>query len=164
MKLDLSKLSVEEIVKLISPNSDIHNELRKRGVLRTKNVTGEIGEYFVVQHYNNTPGLSNLSLPPPGVKNIDVLSRKGERYSIKTITSRKGTTGSFWNPDSIMNNNKTFEYLIICVLDGNYNLDLILELTWEQFIEFKRFNKRMNNFQVGVTKKLIDSVTIIYEK
>ena len=98
------------------------------------------------------------------MKNIDVLSRKGERYSIKTITSRKGTTGSFWNPDSIMNNNKTFEYLIICVLDGNYNLDLILELTWEQFIEFKRFNKRMNNFQVGVTKKLIDSVTIIYEK
>jgi len=164
MELNLKKLSVEEIVKLISPNSLAHKELRRRGVLRTKNVTGEIGEYFVVQHYNKTPRLSNLSLPPPGVKNIDVLSRNGERYSIKTITSRGGTTGSFWNPESITSNNKTFEYLIICVLDGDYNLDLILELSWEQFMEFKRFNKRMNNFQVGVTKKLIESVTIIYEK
>ena len=162
--MDLKKLSDEEILKLISPNSDIHNELRRRSILRTKNVTGEIGEYLVVKFYNKTRGLSNLFLPGPGVKNIDVISRKGNRYSIKTITSRNGTTGSFWNPESIKKNNKTFEFLIICVLDGDYSLELILELSWDDFFKFKRFNSRMNNFQIGLTKKLISSVKVIYDK
>ena len=71
---DLEKLTVEELVRLISPNSDVHKELRRREVIRTKNITGELGEYYVVQYYNNTPGQSNLFLPPPGVKNIDVMN------------------------------------------------------------------------------------------
>ena len=60
---DLEKLTVEELVRLISPNSDVHKELRRRKVIRTKNITGELGEYYVVQYYNNTPGQSNLFLP-----------------------------------------------------------------------------------------------------
>ena len=161
---DLEKLSVEELVRLISPNSDIHKELRKREVIRTKNITGELGEYYVVQYYNNTPGQPNLFLPGPGVKNIDVLNRNGERCSIKTISGNNRTTGSFWNPDSIKNNEKTFEYLIICILDDYYSLNMILELTWNDFIKFKKFNKRMNNFQVSVTQKLIDEVRVVYKK
>jgi len=161
---DLEKLSVEELVRLISPNSDIHKELRKREVIRTKNITGELGEYYVVQYYNNTPSQTNVFLPGPGVKNIDVLSRNGERYSIKTISGNNRTTGSFWNPDSIKNNEKTFEYLIICILDDYYSLSMILELTWNDFIKFKKFNKRMNNFQVSVTQKLIDEVKVVYKK
>ena len=161
---DLEKLTVEELVRLISPNSDIHKELRKREVIRTKNITGELGEYYVVQYYNNTPGQSNLFLPGPGVKNIDVLNRNGDRCSIKTISGKNRTTGSFWNPDSIKNNEKTFEYLIICILDDYYSLNMILELTWNDFIKFKKFNKRMNNFQVSVTQKLIDEVKIVYKK
>ena len=161
---DLEKLTVEELVRLISPNSDIHKELRKREVIRTKNITGELGEYYVVQYYNNTPGQTNLFLPGPGVKNIDVLSRNGERCSIKTISGNNRTTGSFWNPDSIKNNQKTFEYLIICILDDYYSLNMILELTWNDFIKFKKFNKRMNNFQVSVTQKLIDEVKVVYKK
>ena len=39
---DLEKLSVEELVRRISPNSDVHKELRKREVIRTKNITGEV--------------------------------------------------------------------------------------------------------------------------
>ncbi len=158
----LEKLTVEELVRLISPNSDIHKELRRRNVIRTKNITGELGEYYVVQHYNNTPNQTNLFLPGPGVKNIDVLSRKGERYSIKTISGTNKTTGSFWNPESIKNNEKTFEYLIVCILDDYYTLKMILELTWNDFMKFKKYNKRMNNYQISVTQKLIDEVKIVY--
>ena len=162
--MDLERLSVEELVRLISPGSDVHKELRRRGILRTKNTTGELGEYFVVDYYNKTPGLPNLYLPGPGVQNVDVLSRNGERYSIKTTTSRTGTTGSFWNPESIERDEKTFEYLIIVILEDDYSLDLLLELTWNQFFEFKKFNSRMNNYNVSITKKLIESDNIIYER
>ena len=103
-------------------------------------------------------------MAPPTVKNIDALSRNGEIYSIKTITSRKGTTGSFWDPESINNNEKKFDYLLIVILDDEYSLDLILELSWEDFFKHKKYNKRMNNYNISVTKKLINSVKTVYEK
>ena len=98
------------------------------------------------------------------VQNIDALSRNGEIYNIKAVTSRNGTTGSFWDPESIQNNVKKFDYLIIVILDTSYSVDMILELTWNDFMENKRFNKRMNNYNVSLTKKLVQSVKIIYEK
>ena len=160
----LEKLTVEELVRLISPNSDVHKELRRREVIRTKNITGELGEYYVVQYYNNTPGQSNLFLPPPGVKNIDVMNRNGDRCSIKAISGINRTTGSFWDPDSIKSNQKTFEYLIICILNDYYSLEVILELTWNDFFKFKKYNKRMRNYQISVTQELIDEVKIVYKK
>ena len=40
---------------------------------------------------------------------------------------------------------------------------MILELTWDDFFEYKKFNKRMNNFNISLTNKLINSVKLIYE-
>ena len=137
---------------------------KRREVLRTKNIVGEVGEYYAVDFYVNNSRLPNLSIAPPGVQNVDALSRNGEMYSIKAVTSRNGTTGSFWDPDSINKNEKKFQYLLIVILDDAYSLDMILELTWEDFFEHKKYNKRMNNFNISLTKKLISSVKIVYEK
>ena len=104
--MNYKDLSVTELAKLISPSSDAFLELKDRGVLRTKNIVGELGEYFAIDYYNSNPKLPSLSIAPITVKNIDALSRNGEIYSIKTVSSRKGTTGSFWDPKSIENNYK----------------------------------------------------------
>ena len=104
--MNYKDLSVTELAKLISPSSDAFLELKDRGVLRTKNIVGELGEYFAIDYYNSNPQLPSLSIAPITVKNIDALSRNGEIYSIKTVSSRKGTTGSFWDPKSIENNEK----------------------------------------------------------
>ena len=50
------------------------------------------------------------------------------------------------------------------VLDDTWNVDRILELSWEDFFENKMFNKRMNNFNIRVTKKLMKKFTIISKK
>jgi hypothetical protein len=157
-------LSVTELAKLISPSSDAFLELKDRGALRTKNIVGELGEYFAIDHYNSNPKLPSLSIAPITVKNIDALSRNGEIYSIKTVSSRKGTTGSFWDPKSIENNEKKFDYLLLVILDNSYSLDMILELTWNDFFKFKKFNKRMNNYNISITKILIENVKIVYER
>ena len=157
-------LSVSELAELISPSSQPFTELKKRGILRTKNVVGDLGEHYAIDHYTNNAKLPSLFLPRPGVKNIDALSRNGELYSIKTVSSRKGTTGSFWDPESIEKNEKKFDYLLIVILDQSYSLDMILELSWEDFFKHKKFNKRMNNYNISITNKLIDEVRIIYEK
>ena len=131
--MNLEKLSTSELAKLISPESEAYIELKKRGILRTKNVVGELGEHYAVDFFNNNGKLPNLSFAPPGVQNIDALSRNGEIYSIKGVSSRKGTTGSFWNPESIDKNEKKFDYLLIVILSDKYSLDMILELTWDEF-------------------------------
>ena len=136
--MNYKDFSTEELAKLISPSSGAYIELVKRGVLRTKNVVGELGEYYAVNYFKNDPKLPNLSFAPPGVQNVDALSRNGEIYSIKTVTSRKGTTGSFWDPESIDKNERKFNYLLIVVLDQSYTLDVILQLSWEDFFKFKK--------------------------
>ena len=162
--MDYKKLSISELAKLISPSSDAYLELRDRGVLRTKNVVGELGEFFAVDFYKKSAKLPNLSIAPPGVQNVDALSMNGEIYSIKTVTSRRGTTGSFWDPESIEKNEQKFNYLLIVVLDSDYSLDMILELTWEDFFKFKRYNKRMNNYNISLTNKLFDEVNMVFAK
>ena len=161
--MNLQNLKVIELAKLISPSSAAYRELKKRNVLRTKNVVGELGEYYAIDFYNKTSNLPNLSLAPKGVKNIDALSRDGEIYSIKTVTSRKGTSGSFWDPQSIDNNEQKFKYLLIIILNDEYSLDMILELTWEDFFKYKKFNKRMNNYNISLTNILINSVKVIFQ-
>ena len=80
------------------------------------------------------------------------------------MSGNNRTTGSFWNPESINDNKKTFDYLIICILNDDYGLDMILELSWEDFMKYKNYNKRMNNYQITITQRLIRDVEIIYEK
>lgn len=162
--MDFKKLDDKTLIQLASPNSGIHTELRNRGIIRTKNLTGEIGEYLTVNFYNQTRGLTNLDIPSAGVKNLDAVGRNGSRYSIKTITSRKGTTGSFWNLSGDLKEEKHFEFLIICILTNDYELDMIIELNWEQFIQFIRPNSRMKNHQISITNKLLDEATIHFDR
>ena len=162
--MNYKELSVSDLAKLISPNSEAFQELKYREILRTKNVVGELGEFYAIEFYCNNPKLPSLSIAPITVKNIDALSRNGEIYSIKTVSSKKGTTGSFWNPSSTENNEKKFAYLLIVVLDNSYSLNMILELTWDEFFKFKKYNKRMNNYNISLTNTLIDNVNVVYEK
>ena len=168
---NLNHLTVEELVKLISPSSEVMKELKKRNVLRTKNIVGELGEYYAVKFYNKvdtkiykiSKKLPNLTMAGETTKNVDALSRDGKIYSIKCVSSSNGTTGSFWDPDSIRQNNKTFDYLIIVILDNEFQVDKILELSWDDFFENKKFNKRMNNFNISITKKLTEKYKVIYK-
>ena len=64
-------------------------------------------------------------------ENIDAISRKGERYSIKTITNN-GSTGVFYGLPPIDSNEmlrQKFEYVIIVKLNDNFELENIIEKT-----------------------------------
>ena len=80
------------------------------------------------------------------------------------MSSNNGTTGSFWNPEGIRNNEKTFDYLIIVILDEQYGVDKMLELSWDDFIKHKSFNSRMNNYNISITIKLTEKFKVIFKK
>lgn len=51
-------------LELINAYSEIINTLKERGVIRTKNLIGDIGEYLAIEHINKTSGKSNLQFCP----------------------------------------------------------------------------------------------------
>ena len=153
--MNLEKFKNDELIKLYS---NCIKELKNREIIRTKNITGELGEYIAVDFYNKTLNLTNLQFAPPSTENIDAISRKGERYSMKTITNN-GSTGVFYGLPSIESDEvpiQKFEYVIIVKLNDNFELENILELTWKQFLENKKWHSRMNAWNLSYSKKLIN--------
>ena len=97
--------------ELISQYPKLVEELKTRKIVTTKNIPGELGEYYVIQKYTNTPNLPNLQKAPAGTKNIDAINRDGQRYAIK---SASGTvTGSFHSIPNDDDGTVYFEFLIV---------------------------------------------------
>lgn len=150
MKID--QLSTKEVIKLYSASI---KELKRRKIIRANNVIGDMGEYLAIAHYNNTPGLPNLTPAPVGTENIDAISRKGDCYSIKSTSGN--VTGVFYGLEpkgSDMLDIQKFEYVLICKFDEDYDLELILEIGWNTFLRNKHWHSRMQAWNLILTKKL----------
>lgn len=159
--MNLEELETSEIIHLYSATI---KELKRRKIIRTNNVIGELGEYLAINMYNNTPGLPNLSPAPIGTENIDAISRKGDRYSIKSTS--KNTTGVFYGLEekgSVKIDEQKFEYVIICKFDDDYQLEKILEMDWKTFLASKRWHSRMRAWNLTLTKNLFKNCKTIYE-
>lgn len=160
--MDLKALKDEEVIRLYSESI---KELKKRNIIRTKNVLGELGEYLAINFYNSHPGLPKLQTAPVGTQNVDAMSRNGERYSIKSCTTN--TIGVFYGlqqKGSIIPDKQAFEYVIICQFDDDCELQRILELPWDKFLIHKHWHSRMTAWNLTITKKMIADCKIIYQK
>jgi hypothetical protein len=123
-------------------------------VMKNRNLSldvGEIGEQMAIEYFNATRGLPNLIYAPKGAKNVDALSREGERYSIKTIMKAK-KTGTVY-PDGDNPDKQLFENLLVVSLTSSYQLESIYLLTWETFLKIRAWDKRMKAWYVPVSKK-----------
>lgn len=158
--MNLVDLNNEKLVELYSSTI---KELKKRNIIRTKNVTGDLAEYLAIQHYCKTPGLPNLQAAPIGTQNIDAISRAGDRYSIKAVTGN--VTGTFHGlkpKGSSELDTPKFEYVIICKFDDEYHLEAIYELTWDSFVKHKKWHSTMKAWNICLTKKVLFDAKLIY--
>ena len=150
--MDISKLSTDEIISLYPK---ILKELKSREIITTNNLIGELGEYIAIENYNKIGNLPTLQKATASTQNIDAISNKGERYSIK---SASGTaTGVFHS----LSGEKDFEFLIIVIFDKDYQLLNILEYTWEEFLSIRKLKKPENKYNVPLTKKILGLGKII---
>jgi hypothetical protein len=141
LRIDLAGMSDDELV-LLRAGLDI--EMRKRKVAFT---VGDVGERLVIQHFKSTPGLPNLQSAPSGTKNVDALSHRGDRYSIKTICNAK-KTGTIY-PDREDRNKQLFEFILIARLGGDWSLESIHEFSWAEFLKVRSWDNRMNAWYIG---------------
>ena len=158
--MDFSQYSGMELIQIYG---ELLSKMREEQLIRSKNVTGDLGEYIVVDYYNKTKGLPKLQFAPPSTKNIDAISINGERYSIKCTTTN--TTGAFYGiPKDIDIHSITplFEYVVIIKLNETYQPEFILELDWESFFKHKHWHSRVGAYNLLVTNSLIDDGKMIY--
>ena len=113
--MDFSKYSGMELIHIYG---EVQEQMRKEGLIRSKNIIGDLGEYFVIDYYTKTKGLPKLQFAPPSTKNIDAISIAGERYSIKCVTTN--TTGVFHGIAPTVDSDAIkpiFEYVVIIKLN-----------------------------------------------
>lgn len=138
--------------ELISLRVELEKEFKKRKIRFN---VGDIGETVVIEYFNSKPGLSNLQRAPVGTKNVDALSRSGERYSIKTIKDGS-KTGTIY-PDPNNKEKQLFEYCVVAQLNDDYGLKSLHRFSWEQFLLIRCWDKTMNAWYIPKTQKAFNA-------
>ena len=163
----IDKSLIDHYEKVVAESEDntlirlrviIDAELVKRGLLLN---VGERGERLCIEYFNSEAGLPKLLQSPTGAKNVDALSRDGDRYSIKTFMKAK-KTGTIY-PDK-NEKKQLFEYLLIVSLSPHYELEGIYRYSWEQFLSVRAWDKRMNAWYIPLSKKRLRTAEVILEK
>lgn len=152
----LAAISTSSDDELQSVRAALEIEMRRRGIAFS---VGDLGENLVINHFCNTPGLPGLQPAPTGTKNVDALSRDGDRYSIKTIWNAK-KTGTIY-PDPEDEDKQLFEYLLIVQLADDLTLDNVFQFSWKQFIEVRSWDKRMSAWYVPCSKRILEKAELI---
>lgn len=154
--LDPVHLTDEELL-MLRIRLDI--ELSHRGMNFS---VGEIGEKLAIEYFNSTPGLPNLIAAPTGAKNIDALSRDGDRYSIKTQLKAK-KSGTVY-PDAVNPEKQLFEYLLTVKLSTDFQLEALHRFSWEVFLQARAWDKRMNAWYIPISNKRLDMAERIFSQ
>ena len=160
--MELDNLDKEELIELFR---SCISEMKKRGMARTNSIIGELGEYIVIKHYSQTHTLPKLTLVDTGVQGYDAYDRKGKRYSIKTCTGK--TTGAFFHLNDKGKQeikNQDFDFIIICKMSKDFQLEAIYQLDWNTFVQHKKWAKSIGTWNLTLTKKMLNDVTTIYKE
>jgi hypothetical protein len=149
----LGDMADEELLLL---RANLDAEMRTRKIAFS---VGEVGEVLTIEHFKVTPGLPKLQKAPTGTKNVDALSRNGDRYSIKTICKGK-KTGTVY-PDTENPNKQLFEFLLIAHLDDCWKLTSIHQVSWDVFCEIRSWDRRMNAWYVAISGRTLAAATTV---
>jgi len=141
--------------ELLTLKASVDAEMAKRGI--SCNV-GDMGEKLVIDFFNRTKRLPKLLRAPIGSKNVDALSRDGDRYSIKTFLKAKKTGTIYPDQDQ---KKQLFEYLVVVHLNSSYELHAIYRYSWKDFQSVKAWDKRMNAWYVPLSRKNLEKAEII---
>ena len=151
--MNLEDLENDELISLYPK---LLKELKRREIIRTNNLIGELGEFIAASEYKKNSQLPQLQLNLKSTKNVDAISIKGERYAIKS-TSGKGT-GVFASLPNEEDGIVHFEYLILVIFNKDYTLKEIYELTWKDFLRFRKMNPPENKWNLPITNEMKENV------
>jgi hypothetical protein len=150
MTIELKSLSANELLSL---SSQITQELRRRGILRTNNKPlGDYVEWLVSTKLNLT--LAGSSNPE-----IDAVDSVGQRYQIKSRTIKNARRAK----PLVQIRNLTegsFDYLIMAYLNPLYDVEQCLLIPNETVLRYAKYSKHTNAFIFRATINLLSEPSI----
>jgi hypothetical protein len=149
-QLPVPDLSSVDDLTLVRLRAALYSEMKRRGIALS---VGQVAEKLAIDFFNNTPGCPKLRDAAVGTANVDALSRRGDRYSIKGVLDAR-KTGTVY-PDPGQPDRQLFEYLLIVQLKSDWSLDAIYEFDWSTFLRCRSWDKRMNAWYVGLAAKTL---------
>ena len=152
--MDLTHL---DDLKLLALHAAVAREAKSRGL--SFNV-GEMGEKLAISTFKERPDLPVLAPSPRGTKNIDAISREGNRYSIKTLQRAK-KSGTIY-PDQSDKERQIFEFILIVLMHEDFTLKRIIELDWQQFCAVRSWDSRMNAWYLARSNRVLSAGRQIY--
>lgn len=142
--IDVKKISDADLTEL---RASIEIEMKSRGLAYS---VGDIGETLAIKYFCQSKSLPNLLAAPVGTKNVDALSRDGDRYSIKTRLNSKKTSAIYL--DKKNSEKQLFEFILLVKINDKYELESIHQFTWEKFLTLKCYDKRMSASYLSCSK------------
>jgi hypothetical protein len=142
-------------IELLRLRAAVAAELKRRGLACN---VGQVAESLAIGFYKDTPGRPNLQPAPTGTQNVDALSRRGDRYSIKGVLDAR-KTGTIY-PDRDDREKQLFEFLLIVQIDHDWQLLAIYEFDWRTFCEVRSWDSRMNAWYIGLAAKTLARATL----
>lgn len=143
-------------LELIHLRTQVRAEIRKRGIADS---VGSVGEQLAIEYFRRMPNLPKLQPAPRGTKNVDALSRSGDRFSIKTICEGAKTGTVYPEPED--KDKQLFEYMLIVKLTDDWSLNSVHQLSWSDFLKVRSWDKRMNAWYVGYSDRVLKTATVI---
>lgn len=151
----LEAMSNEELLLL---RADLRAAMRRRGIADS---VGAVGEQLAIEYIRKTPGLPKLQLAPRGTKNVDALSRNGDRFSIKTICEGS-KTGTIY-PEPGDKDKQLFEHIMLVKLAEDWSLESIHQFTWADFVKVRSWDRRMNAWYLAFSARTLSAATLIFD-
>ncbi|WP_147250947.1 hypothetical protein [Arenicella xantha] len=162
MPLDLSNLTDEE---LILAYGHVLGALRERGIIRTKNIVGELGERYCETIFNKQVGLPSFAVLPTNAKDVDAEDCDWLAYSTKSVTlSSAKRTGLFHLSNDHNLQDKRFDYLLVCILNDSMLLRAIYRFEWGLFWELKSWSSTQKAWFLSLTKKNLKYADQVYNQ
>lgn len=152
--IDVSGLSDDALLTL---KADVDREARHRGLTLS---IGEVGERLVINLFRERSDLPILVAAPRGTKNVDALSRDGERYSIKSLLHSKKTGTIYPDPDEP--DRQLFEHLAVVLLSDDSRLERVVLFDWAQFVVVRSWDSRMKAWYVARSKRAFSCGRLIF--
>jgi hypothetical protein len=148
---------------LIVAYGHVLGAMRKRGIIRTKNVVGDLGESYAELEFSGRNDLPSLKLVPTNEKDIDAVDAEGKNYSIKSASkSSAKRTSAMHLERAHKEDDKRFDYLLIVVLEDSMELSAIYQFSWDQFWKLKSWSEPQKAWFLSLAKKNLDIAKKIF--
>lgn len=153
----LDRLRMNNNLESVNQYSNLIRELRKREIIYSNNIKQDISRFYILKKYTSgfLIDFKRFYLADKSDLNADAYIYNGIHEPVNNIIFRnvdEDVTKEIKNVTTY--ENILFKYLIITKITDNFELDYLLELTWDDFFKEKKL-KGENSYYIRVDESII---------